>query len=654
MDPVRDEELHRELVRAQARGHQQRAAAFTREAEPPGGGDPGLANNHLLEWGYGKRSADKVQREADLAVKAGARGGCLEKLAKLGNGHSSNVARDMGELARNVLALGVIPIYVAMIPLFVFKSEHDAKPQPGLCPCGFLLPHIWIWYLYTHYRHIFLKRFIGITTESQAAQRLSAFWNSVHPGDPRRCSLFNKANFATRCVPLGLHGDGVPCTKRDTLDVCSVFGILGLGSTIDLVYYIWAFFKKCEVDELTAIEFTDWLSGLTHEVGYEVVIWSLLALETGLHPTHDHRGEAFTTEPWVSLAGTLIAGGFFAMLWQFRADAEYHYNHIQLPGHWSSGSPCHMCRCSSVKGSLEYHLYFGRDSTWPGTVFLDMGDFFAFCVERGKRIHPLLKPRVDGENNLGGNIFLFLRDSLHVLDLGTSQYLLGSCLWLLCFGTYLFVNDSLRAMRDIMHEINVQYSREETKTRFSNIVIDMFANADNPRQYPAKLNGKAAECRGLVPIMYFIWQKHTSHTIFDDHITECLRIMCDIYGILDFKTDANQTPQFLSEAACDELRALIDLYLTHYTYLSTVCLANDPPLDLFHAVSKNHAMWHIGFEAQFGHPSSARTYLNEDFMQHVKEAGEACRFNVAAAKRSQVVAERFAMGKCLELQIKHA
>ena len=110
-------------------------------------------------------------------------------------------------------------------------------------------------------------------------------------------------------------GTAPPCTKRDTLDVCSVFGILGLGNTIDLVYYVWAFFKKCEVDELTAIEFTDWLSGLTHEVGYEVVIWSLLALETGLHPTHDHRGEAFTTEPWVSLAGTLITGGFFAMLW---------------------------------------------------------------------------------------------------------------------------------------------------------------------------------------------------------------------------------------------------------------------------------------------------------------------------------------------------
>ena len=152
--------------------------------------------------------------------------------------------------------------------------------------------------------------------------------------------------------------------------------------------------------------------------------------------------------------------------------------------------------------------------------------------------------------------------------------------------------------------------------------------------------------------MYFIWEKHTKHTVFDKHVSECLRIMCDIYAILDFKTDEHQTPQFLSEAACDELRSLIDIYLAHNSYLSSVCLASDPPLDLFHAVSKHHAMWHIGFEAQFGHPSSARTYLNEDFMQHIKEVGEACRYNVNAVNRSQIVAERFALGKCLELQIK--
>ena len=43
--------------------------------------------------------------------------------------------------------------------------------------------------------------------------------------------------------------------------------------------------------------------------------------------------EEFTTEPLKPLAGTAIYGVFFSHLWQFRADADYQYNSIGLPGH---------------------------------------------------------------------------------------------------------------------------------------------------------------------------------------------------------------------------------------------------------------------------------------------------------------------------------
>ena len=142
---------------------------------------------------------------------------------------------------------------------------------------------------------------------------------------------------------------------------------------------------------------------------------------------------------------------------------------------------------------------------------------------------------------------------------------MGSCLWVLVFGTYLYINDPHRTMRDIMHAISAQYSREQTKTRFSNIFIDMFANTDITRQQHAHLNGKTAETMRLVPNVYFIWEKHTTQSPFDDHASECSRIVCDIYAILDFETVANQKPQFFSQAACDELRSLIDLYLTHFS-----------------------------------------------------------------------------------------
>lgn len=86
MDPVTEEEFHRSLLLTSARGHLQRAAAESRAAEPAGGGDPGLSHRLLLKWCYGHRSAIGVNTDAILAVKAGARGGYLQQLARLGAG----------------------------------------------------------------------------------------------------------------------------------------------------------------------------------------------------------------------------------------------------------------------------------------------------------------------------------------------------------------------------------------------------------------------------------------------------------------------------------------------------------------------------------------------------------------------------------------
>ena len=55
MDPVAQEEFHRTLLMASARGHTQRAAVQTRAREPHG--DPEFADNLMTQWGYGCYSA---------------------------------------------------------------------------------------------------------------------------------------------------------------------------------------------------------------------------------------------------------------------------------------------------------------------------------------------------------------------------------------------------------------------------------------------------------------------------------------------------------------------------------------------------------------------------------------------------------------------
>ena len=155
MDHVTEEEFHRSLLLTSARGHLQRAAAESRAAEPTGGGDPGLSHSLMLKWCYGRSSAIDVNADAILAVKAGARGGYLHQLARLGAGGTNpqNCSQDLMALVRKLLGQMIVPLYITLILLFVAKSLcEDGKPSPELCPVGFILPHVWLWFLFKHHR----------------------------------------------------------------------------------------------------------------------------------------------------------------------------------------------------------------------------------------------------------------------------------------------------------------------------------------------------------------------------------------------------------------------------------------------------------------------------------------------------------------------
>ena len=81
-----------------------------------------------------------------------------------------------------------------------------------------------------------------------------------------------------------------------------------------IVCYLWSFFDKRKVNELTLIDFPMLFVGMTTEKGYGFLRCSLLACERGAHPPNDHRGELFTTEPRLSLVNTHICSGFIAHL----------------------------------------------------------------------------------------------------------------------------------------------------------------------------------------------------------------------------------------------------------------------------------------------------------------------------------------------------
>ena len=83
-----------------------------------------------------------------------------------------------------------------------------------------------------------------------------------------------------------------------------------------------------------------------------------------------------------------------------------------------------------------------------------------------------------------------------MLDIGTSQYLVGTIFWLLCFFAYVCDNDPVNAMHQILGDVAALYRVERTPTAFRNLELAMFCDTDQPCRGTPCLKGKGAETGG--------------------------------------------------------------------------------------------------------------------------------------------------------------
>ena len=80
---------------------------------------------------------------------------------------------------------------------------------------------------YKHHRHAFAKRFAG----SDGAIMTLFVWKGVEPNNPKLMAwapaLAQKHTYKTHCIPLALHGDGVPVFNRKRLYVINAVSLFG-------------------------------------------------------------------------------------------------------------------------------------------------------------------------------------------------------------------------------------------------------------------------------------------------------------------------------------------------------------------------------------------------------------------------------------------
>ena len=205
-----------------------------------------LAELLLESYGDNKRHATDVQDVAwsayqDIVASGGTPPESLTRLAKLGSSgkHKNNIKQELENYVKTLVS--IVPVEERDIPL---KISTHAKIGPEMLPHSYVPLHDWLDHLWSNYRSEFTKRLLG------PPGRLTEYWNSVAPSDPRRDHpLFAHANYKTHCVPLILYGDGVPCTTRDSLQAVGVASPLTIiTDPMQRLIFISGFFAATAVE----------------------------------------------------------------------------------------------------------------------------------------------------------------------------------------------------------------------------------------------------------------------------------------------------------------------------------------------------------------------------------------------------------------------
>lgn len=309
-----------------------------------------LGNLLVEKWAWGDLSGPMVQAIASAAVADGATHKDLDKLAQLGShgAHQSNIHRDM------LRALKPTPISGALTSMAVFVRKPPAQITKVQQPI--LWPHELFAAIYEHHPEGFVQRLCGGSQDN-----LAKFWNAMKhpPAHPAYAShpLAAMPGHEKTCVPIALHGDGVPIAGvgrswQKSLDVYSWCSLVGKGNTLRSNFLIHCMYGKLIVDVPGMNSFDAFCRRLA---------WSFEWLLLGKWPEKDWLGATLTDER----AGSPLAGGFSGALWVIRGDLEFMSLKLGLEN-YNSRTPCGCCQANITDRPWKD----GRDTAaWRSTVW---------------------------------------------------------------------------------------------------------------------------------------------------------------------------------------------------------------------------------------------------------------------------------------------
>ncbi len=286
----------------------------------------------------------------------------------------------------------------------------------------------------------------------------------------------NHLDFDT-AIPFGLHGDGVPFAKQQSVEVFS-----------------WNCIAAPAMERiLFALVEKSWLCGCgcggrcTMDPILEVFNYSLDALFQKCWPSRRHDGKDWT--PFDKQHGRhqsarkkiTYSGG----LRQARGDWAWHKALYGFSG-WASKHMCWMCKATQPDGDFLF-TDFSANAKWRSTLHT-ISSFFKQLKTIGQIPSPIFRAPEFLWN-------MIMVDPLHALDLGVSQDTLGNVCFEFWYSPMSKTRDRDSKTQELWLLIKTYYKRATPPTRISALTEDMIKQKGKGPTF----RGKAVETRHLVP-----------------------------------------------------------------------------------------------------------------------------------------------------------
>jgi len=419
--------------------------------------------------------------------------------------------------------------------------------------------------------------------------------------------MAERQGWERHAIPLALHGDAVPVlgvgkSATRSLDAYSMHGILASGSTLQIKMLLFSVFEQCKAkgDDTMA----DTMKG-----AWKLLVWSFEVLFSGYHPKTDHNGNPWprhSAEHKLAEANAPLADGMFGVIWMLKGDLDHFAKNLNV-ANYRTNMPCTYCPADRGEDPSMQFTNFNTNAAWK-TKLYDAATWKASLTV----VHPLFErmPFLNCHNIEPGE--------LHVVHLGTSQYLLGSVLWLLCY-RILPTSESINIDRIWSHIVNF-YKRNKTTTQISNLTLSIFTDPKTPRSTYARLKTKGAETKHLIAAVLDTWTTLTREV--DSEFVIPVRIALEKMHEIQSILDESRFLLFLDLSDAAKISAAADLYLQNYS--RAAALADLALLPLFTVAPKHHWFWHWADRSKFLNPRKGNDMLDEDFVGVLKNVCHTC------------------------------